>query len=113
MKLNEKFLPVLDKPLLDEIFAHVFNGDLTDVDAGQKRDFIQLLKGMQNFNFDHRQQALGEVVPIMEEMMGPFVTTSEGPIWYFALGLALKELYGMRKETFRAVLRQVASSKLQ
>jgi hypothetical protein len=113
MKLNENFLPMLDTALLDEIFAHVFSDDLTDTEDQQKKDFIQLLKRMQTYNYAYRQGALGEVVPMMEETFGPFITNSDGPIRYFALGLALKELYGMRGETFRVVMQQVTKSKLR
>ena len=113
MKLNEKFLPVLDTALLDEIFAHVFSDDVSGIANRQKRDFIRMLKQMQGYNYAHRPQVLSEMLPLMQESLNPIEGNSEGPSFYFALGLAIKELYGMRKETFRAVMRQVTKSKLK
>lgn len=112
MKQNEKQLPFLDKALLDEIFSHVFDQKFQEDVDEPKLAFINLLLTMQAFNFSYRQDACIELAPIMEETIGPFITNSDGPLFYFALGLAIKELYGMRSSTFRSVMRLITKENL-
>jgi hypothetical protein len=77
----------------------------------ETREFIELLGHLQRYNHHYRTLQLIELLPLFEEAIGPMERNSEGTDLWIALGLAIKELYGMRKSTLAGVLRQVTVRK--
>lgn len=111
MKRNECSLPVLDSSMMDLIISHIFGG-LDDIEEQETRDFISLLQAVCNYNYQYRKNEICKIYPIMEEVIGPFNSNSEGPLFYCSMGLAIKELYGMRNSTLQSVLEQATRAKL-
>jgi hypothetical protein len=111
MKLTERDLPFLDQPILDTIFNCVYGVDLEKIEDQQLRDFLGVLLSMQQYNYQYRNRATAVLFPIFEETVGPMEINSEGTTLWLALGLALKELYGLRISSLKALLRQVTVRK--
>jgi hypothetical protein len=106
MKFNENMLPILNRKTLNLIFESVY-GIEAGVKDEQMREFIEMLLAMQLYNKAYRNNAYMQLAEIFQETLGPFPTNTELPELWFALGLAIKELYGMRKSTLRALLLKV------
>ncbi len=110
MKLNHRDLPYLEKPMLDLIFKHVYDMP-TDVRDPFTRDFLIMLKNMQNFNQQYRKEELVRLFPLAEPIVGPFEINSEGTSFWLAMILAIQELYGMRDNTLKGVLHKITVRK--
>ncbi|MBN2003837.1 MAG: hypothetical protein JXA21_10805 [Anaerolineae bacterium] len=111
MKYNERELPCLDSGLLDTIFKGVYGKDCDAIEDVSLKDFLVTLYTMQRYNYQYRPKACAALFPIFEETVGPMEINSEGTTLWLALGLAIKELYGMRTTTLRALLAQVTIRK--
>jgi len=75
------------------------------------RDFLSTLYTLQAYNYRHRLQSCAALFPLFEETVGPMERNSEGTTRWLALGLAIKELYGIRNATLHALLAQVTVRK--
>lgn len=114
VRKNDKGLPFLDQEVINAVFDCVYGleGELTfsTQELLKNRyfnDFIQVLKVNQNFIYFHRQSSCHHLFPIFEETVGPFERNSDGTTFWLALGLSIKELYGMRSATLKELLKQV------
>jgi hypothetical protein len=115
VKRNERALPVLDQYLLNLIFEHVYDG-VNEKDAEgfadkELGDFVKLLLTMQNYNYWYRFSEYQRLFPLFEETVGPMETNSEGTSMWLALGLAIKELYGLRSSTLESLLKKITVRK--
>lgn len=107
IKRNERELPFLDRALLNTIFDGVYEHNVEDIESESVRDFLRVLYMMQDYNCRYRPQACADLFPLFEETVGPMEPNSEGTTMWLALGLAIVELYGMRRSTLRGLLAQV------
>lgn len=111
---NERALPILDRGLLDAIFDHVYDNlgnQVPDIADKELRDFVQLLSVMQNYNHWYRNTEYAQLFPVFEATVGPMEKNSEGTDMWLALGLAVKELYGLRLSTLQSLLEKVTVRK--
>lgn len=67
-------------------------------------DFVKLLLIYQNFNYWHRFEQVAELFPLFEETVGPMERNSDGTTLWLAMGLAIKEIYGLRRGTLKELL---------
>lgn len=111
MNYNDRELPYLDQPLLDRTFEGVYGLNLTSIEDEALRDFLSTLYTLQAYNYRCRPQSCAALFPLFEGTVGPMERNSEGTTLWLALGLAIKELYGMRNATLRALLTQVTIRK--
>lgn len=111
MKRNERALPVLDQQLLDIIFEHVYNKDPEEIADKELCDFIKLLLAMQDYNHSYRWSEYHPLFPVFEGTVGPMEKNSEGTDMWLALGLAIKELYGLRLSTLESLLKKITVRK--
>ena len=118
IRKNDKGLPYLDRKMMTAIFDCVYGTEGKLKTSTQKlledpfvKDFLQLLIMNQNFNYYHRQSACHELFWIFEKTVGPMERNSDGTTYWLALGLSIKELYGMRNATLEELLKQVKVSK--
>lgn len=107
MKHNERALPVLDQQLLDRIFRHVYSEDASDITEKELRDLVGVLLAMQKYNYGYRSTEYVQLFPMFEGTVGPMEKNSEGTDMWLALGLAIKELYGLRRTTLESLLKKV------
>jgi hypothetical protein len=119
IKLNDKELPNLDSQIMTAIFDCVY-GINDYLDTNTKRllkekiftDFIMVLLAHQQFNYWYRPDVTRELFPIFESTVGPMVRHSEdGTVLWLALGLAIKELYGINGEKLKGLLKTIKSRK--
>lgn len=111
MKYNDRELPYLDQPLLDQIFDGVYGLDLAQIEDEALRDFLDMLYTLQAYNHRYRPQACSALFSLFEETVGSVERNSEGTAQWLALGLAVKDLYGMRSSTLRTLLTWVTARK--
>jgi len=111
MKRNERGLPILDQGLLNIIFEHVYNKDPENIADRELRDFVRLLLSMQQYDYRYRSSEYSQLFPLFEAIVGPMETNSEGTSMWLALGLAIKELYGLRIPTLESLLKKVTVRK--
>jgi len=111
MKRNERALPMLDRELLNIIFDHVYNKDPEEIADKELRDFIKLLLAMQHYNHWYRSDEYMQLAQMFEATVGPMETNTEGTDMWLALGLAIKELYGLRLSTLESLLKKVTVQK--
>lgn len=111
MNYNERALPVLDQRLLNTVFEHVYNKDPEEIADKELRDFIKLLLAMQHYNHWYRSDEYIQLAPMFEATVGPMETNTEGTDMWLALGLALKELYGLRRSTLESLLKKITVRK--
>ena len=104
IKYTERQLPHLDQATLDFIFKGVYGRDLAAVEDERFRDFLDVLYRLQDFNYQYRFNAYAELFPLFEETVGPMERNSEGTSLWLALGLALKEWYGLSHRTLKELL---------
>lgn len=71
------------------------------------RAFVNMLLSMQDYNYRHRNDEVRKLFPLFEKAIGPMERNSEGTTLWLALGLAIKELYGLRVSTFETLLRSL------
>lgn len=109
MKLNIIGLPYLDPPLLSVIFKVVHGGDtaLAAIQDEPMRDYAAMLLLMARYNLKYRAIQLKKLVPILDEMADESESDPETTALELGLILAIKELYDMRPDTLKGVLRQV------
>lgn len=114
MKISDKGLIYLDEKTMTAIFDCVYgiNDHLrpeTKQLMNEKMfcDFVKLLIEQQNFNYRYRQENTAELFSLFESTVGPMERNSDGTILWLALGLAIKELYGLRNSTFKGLLKNV------
>lgn len=65
-----------------------------------------MLKAMQQYNLDYRTAEIFRLLSTFHQAFGE-MPDSEGTDACLAMGLALKELYGMRIETLRQLLHAI------
>ncbi|WML53359.1 hypothetical protein RCG17_01225 [Neobacillus sp. PS3-12] len=118
MKLNDKGLIYLDSDRMNAIFDCVYgiNGGQNSstkklLKDRQFNDFVKLLNNLQEYNYQYRSLQAIELSDIFEASVGPMQNNSDGPIIWCSLGLAIKELYGMRRETLKSLLKLVTIRK--
>lgn len=71
------------------------------------KDFIELLLMQREYNYRYRQEVVMELFPLFESAVGPMETNSDGTALWLALGLSIKELYGLRNSTLKALLHRI------
>lgn len=114
LKVNKENLPVLDAKTMTAIFDCVYG-----IEASHKKEttsliedefflyFINMLTSIQKFNYRYRQDNLADLYPLFERTVGPMETNSEGTVLWLAMGLAIKETYGMRNGTLENLMKLV------
>jgi hypothetical protein len=102
-------LPFLDQFTIDTLFkcASGSEEDLDKIKSRQVRDFAEMLLGMQSYNIKYRTRQVQKLFPLLDETIGPLDSSSERTALWVALALAVKELYGMRPDTLKIVLKKV------
>ena len=114
IRINEKGLFYLDAEIMTAIFDCVYGID-GGLEKNTKRllkdssfkDFIKLLLTFQDFNYRYRFEETAKLFSLFESTVGPMNRNSDGTILWLALGLAIKELYGFRRETLKGLLKSV------
>ncbi len=107
-------LPVLNSESLDFIFDHVYEisgvlrEDRTEK-VGKLPGLLEILKGLQRFNYDHRLDDAFElhqksVVPAGLELQ----SNSDGSVLWLAMLLAIQELYGLSNSNLIKAIRQIS-----
>ena len=66
---------------------------------------------MQKYNYWYRSSEYVQLFPLFEGTAGPMERNSEGTDKWLALGLAIKELYGLRLSTLESLLKMVTVRK--
>jgi hypothetical protein len=66
---------------------------------------------MQNYNHWYRHSAYWPLFPLFEGTVGPMEKNSEGTDMWLALGLAIKDLYGLRLSTLESLLKKITVRK--
>ena len=66
-----------------------------------------MLLAIQKYNVKHRRHQIQKLFPLVDEETGPFEPDQESTVLWVALVLAFKELYGMRNETLKTVLKKL------
>jgi hypothetical protein len=109
MKLNIIALPFLDQPVLDAVFSVALGDEetLNAIHDVSTRDFTDMLLTMAHYNVKYRSLQLKKLVPTLQEVFGDADADPEGAALALGVVLAIKELYGMRPDTLKAVMRQV------
>jgi hypothetical protein len=109
MKLNIIALPYLDQPVLDAVFGAAVGGEdsLSAIGDLATRDYAEMLLTMARYNVKYRSLQLKKLVPVLQESFGDIDADPEGAALALGVVLSIKELYGMRPDTLKAVLRQV------
>ncbi|MBU9711575.1 hypothetical protein [Evansella tamaricis] len=69
--------------------------------------FIKMLLAQQDFNYRYRFSQTAYLFPLFEATVGPMETNSDGTTLWLAMGLAIKELYGLRRETLKGLLEKI------
>lgn len=108
MKHNERELPFLDQKLINMIFAGVYGRYSQTSEDKSFNDFLNLLYTLQDYNCHYRLETCTTLFPLFEETIGPMERNSEGTTRWLALGLAIKELYGMRSSTLKSLLKLIS-----
>ncbi|MBU9712826.1 hypothetical protein [Evansella tamaricis] len=116
MITNDKGLIYLDKQTMSAIFNCVY-GVSENLKPETKKllqdkqfhDFIDVLLALQEFNYRYRFAQTAELLPLFERSLGPMERNSEGTTLWLALGLALKDWYGLRRETLSSLLDLIGS----
>ncbi len=113
MKPTPLDLPFLDQNTLDTIFncAEGHEEDLEKIRGRQMHDFVVMLLAVQGYNIKYRTRQLQKLFPLMEEAIGPMEANSEITGLWVAMALAIKELYGMRPDTMKTVLKKLTVQK--
>lgn len=114
LKVNKENLPVLNAKTMTAIFDCVYGIEGTHKKETAKlleddffRCFIDMLISIQKFNYGFRPDNLYDLFPLFERTVGPMETNSDGTVLWLAMGLAIKETYGMRNETLENLLKLV------
>jgi hypothetical protein len=104
-------LPFLDQAVLEAIFRVASDPEptLTAFQDPALRDFVEMLVGMAHYNVKYRQQQLSRLLPVVAEVIEELAGEPEQASMVLGLILAIKELYNMRPDTLKAVLRQVSA----
>ncbi|MCL6570081.1 MAG: hypothetical protein K6T88_00160 [Bacillus sp. (in: Bacteria)] len=118
IRMNEKELPYLDSQVMTAIFDCVY-GVNDYLDTNTKRllkekifvDFIMVLLAHQQFNYQYRPDVTRELFPLFESTVGPMSRHSDGAGLWLALGLAIKELYGINGEKLKTQLKSIKARK--
>ena len=113
MRINQNELPVLDTAFITEIFAYALHGDLSKEMPEQKQNFFKMLYAMMDYNYSYRRRSIEKVAPLVIEAIEPIEMNSEGPTFYIALGLAIKDLYGLSLPKFREVMNLVIRTQIK
>jgi hypothetical protein len=118
LRTNEKELPYLDSQVMTAIFDCVY-GVNDYLETNTKRllkekifvDFIMVLLAQQQFNYQYRPDVTRELFPLFESTVGPMARHSDGAGLWLALGLAIKELYGINGEKLKTLLKSIKARK--
>ncbi len=116
MNINTIGLPDLNGQILDAIFDNVYDkipGIHNQSDETKKLlqepifiDLIDLLLRMQKFNYIYRKDQLIDTYDIAHQVM-EFEINSEGTSLWLALILAIKELYGLKDNEMKKILKKI------
>lgn len=104
MRRNEHELPFLDRMLLGIVFDGVYEHRAAHFDDEPVRDFLHVLYTMQDYNYRYRPRACFKLLPLFDKTIGRAKPDSKDTKMWLALGLAIKELYGMRSSTLKELL---------
>lgn len=114
LRVNDRGLVYLNAEIMTAIFDCVYGiGDgLTSqtkklLKEQSFKDFIKLLLSFQQYNYRHRSEETRKLFPLFEMTVGPMEQNSDGTTLWLAMGLAIKEVYGIRRETLRELLEKV------
>lgn len=114
LRKNDKDLIYLDAKVINAVFDCVYDGwdglSETTNDLLMNEEFkalIHIIKTMQEYNYRYRFNQYSNLFPIFDETCGPFQTNSEGTSLWLAMGLAIKDIYGLRRETLKNIMKQV------
>jgi hypothetical protein len=111
MNSNDKGLPNLDRNLLNLLFDRVFDSENSEGSLAEQlgrnhlADFFRVIKALQYYNLNYRGNQARELFPLFDDAIG-MEMNSEGTLYWLAMGLAVKELYGMRNSTLRKIINQ-------
>ncbi len=107
-------LPALNGESLDFIFDHVYEiyGILGESKAQKDcklPGLLEILKGLQKFNYDHR---LDDAFELHQKAVIPsglqLQSNSEGSVLWLAMLLAIKELYGLSNSSMIKAIRKIS-----
>lgn len=70
-------------------------------------DLVKALRELQSFNYRYRNGQVAELFPLFESTVGPMETNSDGTTLWLAMGLAIKDVYGLRRSTLKELLELV------
>lgn len=114
LRVNDRGLFFLNAEIMTAIFDCVYGveGGLTSetrklLKEQRFQDLIKLLLSFQEYNYRHRSDETVKLFPLFEMTVGPMNRNSDGTALWLAMGLAIKEVYGFRRETLRELLEKV------
>lgn len=113
LALNNRDLPWLDGEILNALFESVYSSPGAYEAATeavlhhypeQLRRWFDVLKYQQEYNRRFRINQCYALMPVVDPILGPFQTNSEGPDFWLALVLSVQESYGLSKKALSSVL---------
>jgi hypothetical protein len=109
MKLNMIALPHLDQAVLDAVFSACLGDEdtLAGIHDESTRDFAGMILAIAGYNVKYRPMQLKKLVLVMQETLGDTEADPEGFARVLGAVMAIKEMYNMRVETLKAIMRQV------
>lgn len=114
LRFTDRGLIYLDAEAMTAIFDCVYgiDGDLTVqtrrlLNEQGFEDFVKLLLSFQNYNYRYRVEQTIELFSLFEATVGPMERNSDGTTLWLALGLAIKDVYGLRRETLKVLLDKI------
>ncbi|MGO1059540.1 hypothetical protein ACTL32_10470 [Planococcus sp. FY231025] len=114
IEVNKENLPLLDAKTMTAIFDCIYRveGELRKETTKLLDDefflyFIKMLNSIQEFNYRFRQNKLYDIYPLFERTVGPMENNSDGTVLWLAMGLAIKETYGMSNGTLENLMKLV------
>jgi hypothetical protein len=114
LRTNDRGLVYLNEETMTAIFDCVYGEDdylkpktIQLLKDEMFHEFIKLLLMQSEFNYRYRQGVTAELFPLFESTVGPMERNSDGTTHWLALGLAIKDLYGLRNSTLKELLKKV------
>ncbi len=93
--ISKKDLPPLDPERLNLVFSGACGCNLESIEDDFTKHYLNTLYNMQFYNFTFRQNDCDSLYGLFEIILGPMERTGEKTKLWLALGLAIKELYGL------------------
>lgn len=100
-------LPALNGESLDFIFDHVYDiigmpGKSQAPESGELSDLLKILKALQEFNYHHRLNEIGDLYQLAAGPLGiDLNSNSEGSILWLAMLQAIKDLYNLSQKELK------------